>query len=383
MNTGADCHSANGRTDRPKIAVVRALQLGDLLCGVPALRALRAALPGSRIVLLGLPGALGFVKRFSFYLDGLLEFPGFPGLPERPFQPRKFPAFLAAAQAERFDLAIQMHGSGSLLNPFTELLGARSMAGFFLPGQYCPDPQRFLPYPEKEPEVRRLLKLMEFLGFPSRGEELEFPLREEDRRELEAIEEGTGLGNREYGCLHPGARSPARRWPPERFARIGDGLAAEGLVVVLTGSSEEAVLTRAVQEAMRAEAIDLAGRTSLGSLAAILSGSRILVSNDTGVSHLAAALHVASVVVFTASDPGRWAPLDRARHRPVHHPVAVETVLREVKEVLQARTAGFAAETAGRSGGGIAPAPGSLGEVEENRIAMDRGVSPPCVHCES
>src|SRR5690348_4262918 len=100
-----------GAESPKRIIILRALKLGDLLVAVPAFRALRAAWPSSEIVLLGLPWARSFVARYACYLDGFRELPGFPGLPEVEPQIGRIPAFLAAMQAERFDLAIQLHGN--------------------------------------------------------------------------------------------------------------------------------------------------------------------------------------------------------------------------------------------------------------------------------
>jgi ADP-heptose:LPS heptosyltransferase len=100
-----------------KIAILRALQLGDLLCSVPAFRALRRGLPEAHITLVGLPWASSFVSRFQHYIDSFIEFPGFPGFPEQAQQVERIPGFLAGMQAGNFDLAIQMQGSGNISNP--------------------------------------------------------------------------------------------------------------------------------------------------------------------------------------------------------------------------------------------------------------------------
>jgi ADP-heptose:LPS heptosyltransferase len=297
-----------------EIAVFRALQLGDLLCVVPALRALRAAAPQARFTLVGLPWAESFVQRFHCYLDELLVFPGFPGLPESAPQLEKLPEFFSNAQARSFDLAIQLHGSGGLSNPLMVALGAKRNAGFHAEGQYCPEPALFTQWVGQEHEALRYVRLMEFLGAPSQGTHLEFPLADEDYHSLSAAWPEWPQSD-DYVCIHPGARLPSRRWPPERFAYVADGLADNGLGIVLTGSDSERDIIDAVRGAMRAPSLDLSGRTTLGGLAAVAARARLVVCNDTGMSHVAAGVGTPSVVVSSGADPHRWAPLNAARHR--------------------------------------------------------------------
>ncbi|HLJ97677.1 MAG TPA: glycosyltransferase family 9 protein [Gemmataceae bacterium] len=321
-----------------RVAVFRALQLGDLLCTIPAWRALRMALPQAEIMLVGLASARSLAARFAHYLDEFCEFPGYPGLPEQAPRGGDFPAFLTFMQAKQFDLVLQMHGNGTITNPLIGLFGARFAAGFFVPGGYCPDAQRFLPYPIHEPEIWRHLRLLEFLGIPLQGHELEFPLREEDKEQLHALAEAEQLSRQGYVCIHAGARAPARRWPPEHFAAVADGLASRGFCTVLTGTAEEACVTRAVRDAMAAPVLDLTGKTNLGTLAALLDEAHVLICNDTGVSHLAAALRIPSVVIFHGiSELQGWPPLNRQLHRVLCRipSVTPDEVLAEVDDLLR------------------------------------------------
>jgi ADP-heptose:LPS heptosyltransferase len=296
------------------ITVVRALNLGDLLCAVPSLRALRHRFPDARITLLGLPWARTLVDRYHLYLDGHEVFPGFPGIPEAPFDPARTATFLESAQARPADLVVQLHGDGTSINAFAGLLGGRSIAGFVPPGltALADPPGVWIPYPSHGSEIHRLLALPAALGAPT-DDHLEFRVRADDVDELRAIA-GAELLDRPYAVVHAGSSTPLRRWPAARFAAVADRLFREGYAVFLTGTEAERGVVADVRDAMTETAIDVAGRTGLGAMAALVEGARILIANDTGVSHLAAAVGTPSVVVFSGSDPDRWAPLDSERH---------------------------------------------------------------------
>lgn len=301
-----------------RIAVVRALPgVGDLLCAVPGLAALRAAHPVADITLVGLPSAAWFVEAHPRLVDDLLPVVGVPGLPEVVPDAAEARRFHATAAARRFDLAVQVHGSGVTTNPLTTMLGARHQVGAARPDQWQP-PGTVVPYPDDVHEVLRVLAVTTAAGAPSVGTDLELPLTPASRAEARRLLGGPGQSHGPYVCLHPGASRPANRWPPERFAAVGDRLVSAGHRVVLTGSPAEGPVTAAVASAMTAPVVDLAGRTSVVTLAAVLAGARLVVSNDTGAAHVAAAVQAPGVVVFHAGgDPARWAPLDRTRHRVV------------------------------------------------------------------
>jgi ADP-heptose:LPS heptosyltransferase len=154
-------------------------------------------------------------------------------------------------KAARFDLAIQMHGAGEIANPLMVLMGAARNAGFYRPGRYCPDAQRYLEWREDEDDVQRWVRLVERLGAPPKGTFLEFPLEPEDWVEQRALH----LEN--YICFD------------QRYAKAGDALAAEGWNVV---------------------PISLAERRGLGGTAAVIAKARLVVSSDPATALLAAAV---------------------------------------------------------------------------------------------
>ena len=318
MRASLNANHRLGKSLPQKIVIIRSLPgLGDMLCFIPAIRALHEALPEAQITLIGLSKVAHVVERFRHYLNDWLEFPGYPGIPEVPLSPKKTILFLNQVQQLNFDLALQMHGNGSCINSFAFLLGAKLTAGFYPSGQPCPDQHHFLPYPDQEPEVWRHLKLMQFLGVPLQGEHLEFPIFQSDWQAFEELASVYHLRQDKYICIHPGASTIDKCWAPQKFAKVADVLATQGFQIVLTGSESEVQLTESVAQTMQFPTINLAGKTNLGTIAALLKRSRLLICNDTGISHLAAALQVGSVVIFSNSDPQRWAPLDPQRHQVV------------------------------------------------------------------
>jgi ADP-heptose:LPS heptosyltransferase len=305
-----------------KIAVFRALYLGDLLLAVPALRALRAGFPAAEITLIGLPWAAAFAHRFCRYVDRFVEFGGYPGIDEVAVDPRRSERFVSEQRAYGYDLVIQMQGSGRTSNPCALALGARMTAGYY-EGEPPPGLTFGAPYPDDQPEVLRNLGLARLLGCPHRGLYLEFPLRAKDREEAAAL---LAPHLRPLVGIHAGAHAPSRRWPAERFAVVADHLARHwDAQIVLTGGPGEEEIAQAVAAGTKlagraTPALNVAGRTSLSGLAALIERMDLFIANDTGPAHLADALGTPSVTIFGPADHRRWAPLAQTRHPIVRQP---------------------------------------------------------------
>jgi ADP-heptose:LPS heptosyltransferase len=296
------------------IAILRALQLGDLLCAVPAFRSLRKAFPDAHIVIMGLPWMKTFAARFHNYIDEFVWFPGFPGLPEQPFSPQESLRFLNDMAGRKFDLVLQMQGNGSIVNPLMELFGSRYTAGFYRKEDYSPG-RLFMPYPEGISEIHRHLKLIEHLGVAQNGEELEFPLTKEDEQEF--ANASMELEPHKYICVHAGSRGTWRQWPSAFFAQVADHCHEKGWEIVLTGTGEEIPVVNGVASQMKSVPKIAAGKTSLGAMGVLLKNAAGLISNCTGVSHVAAALKTKSVVISMDGEPERWAPLNTSLHTTI------------------------------------------------------------------
>lgn len=285
------------------VLVLRALGIGDLLVSVPALRGLRRAYPRDRIVLAA-PENLAQLVALTGAVDTLLPTPGLGALHWQ----------------GSIDLAVNLHGSGpeSITDLVTRnplLLATHQHTAFpELPGP---------PWRDDVHEVRRWCDLLAWHGIDS------------DPTSLGLAHPATQSPAPGAVVVHPGGKDPARRWPPDRFAEVARKW---GNQVVVTGNDAERPLAEAVaaQADLAPDAV-LAGKLGLAELAALVADARLVISNDTGVGHLATAYGTPSVVLFGPTHPSVWGPpADRRQHRPLWKPALSD---HSVAEVLAAADA--------------------------------------------
>ncbi len=147
---------------------------------------------------------------------------------------------------------------------------------------------------------------------------------EEERARASELLAGEGIGEGEpvVGICPGAARGPAKAWPTERFAAVCDRLAErQGGVFVLLGAGADAPAARRVAGKTAARTVDLAGKTSLRMLGAVAERCMMVVSNDSGAMHVAAATGTPVVGLFLSTDPERTGPRG-GRHQVVRAVVA-------------------------------------------------------------
>jgi len=325
-----------------KLAVFRGLYLGDLVAAAPALRSLRRGYPRAEITLVSLSWAGALAPHLEDLVDRLLPYPGAPGL-DGTGTAEELEEFLTRARAERFDLAVNMHGRGPVSTRLVARFGATRTASFVgEKGGDVPGLDVEIPWDAEAHESRKLLLLAnEAGGIPTvayDSSEPELCVREKDERRARALL--PVRPRKPLALVHPGASVSEKRWPGEAYGRVADGLVRRGYGVAVTGSAGEKELTRLVSEAAPGS-LDLGGETDLSTLIALVARASVVVSNDTGPAHLAYALRTPSVTLFGPStDAGRWGPLDGEQHTViVGDPISsipVEDVLRGV-EALDTR----------------------------------------------
>lgn len=264
------------------ILVLRALGLGDLATAVPAIRGLRTACPAEP---LSLAAPAGLTPLISL-IGGVSSVVDLPGL-DAPLPPGLHPS-----------IAVNLHGCGPQSHRLLQSLSPAKLWAFAnAEAGHLDGPE----WTGEEHEVARWCRLLSSYGVHADQQELglAIPRIEVPRR---------------MTIIHPGAKSGTRRWPPERFAAVARALRADGHTIVVTGAADERAAAVRV-----AEAAGLDGKavpyTEIDELAALVAHARLVISGDTGISHLATAYGTPSVTLFGPMSPARWGPPDRPYHR--------------------------------------------------------------------
>jgi ADP-heptose:LPS heptosyltransferase len=297
-----------------KIAVLRANALGDFVFGLPALAALRAAYPHAELVLLCAGWIADFVNRRPGPVTRAVATPPFRGVGAPPDGAEDKAAqarFLAAMRAEGFDLAVQLHGGGRHSNPLVKAMGARVSVG--LRAADAPPLDRTVPYDYYQREVLRYLEVVALAGAPPVTVTPRLAVTADDLAEAALVVPEDG---RRLAVIHPGVGDERRRWPEAKFAQVGRALAERGMGLVLTGAPQERPICAQVARLIGAGAVENAcARLSLSGLAGLLSRSSLVVSNDTGPLHVAAAVGAATVGVYWCGNVINAGPMEQARSR--------------------------------------------------------------------
>jgi ADP-heptose:LPS heptosyltransferase len=300
--------------DVHKIALLRANSLGDFIFMLPAAAALRRTYPKAEIVYLAREWHIAFLKDRPSPFDRVIAVPkggiGDEKVAERP----PMDDFFERMVAEKFDLALQMHGGGRNSNPFLLRLGARVTAGARTPD--APLLDRWIPYIYFQLEYLRYLEIASLVGAIPVELEPKIELTQNDLAESFAV---VPENKQPLILIHPGASDPTRYWPIEKFARVADILAQQGYQIAVTGTSFERALVEGVISAMREgeTALNLCGKLSLNGLTGLLARSALLISNDTGPAHLAGALGTPVVILYWVSNLITAGPITRLKNRPL------------------------------------------------------------------
>jgi ADP-heptose:LPS heptosyltransferase len=265
------------------VVALRALGLGDLCTAIPALRGLRRATSPARLTL-ATPASLHPLADLAGVAD---DFVAVAGLAE------PLPVTVHGAV-----LAVNLHGRGPESTRRLRATRPQRLVSYRPVGGTPPvstPTERFEPWNAYDHDTERWSALVETAT--------QQPVDRLDR----VIRTATPPAD--HVVVHPGASSRARRWPLDRFAAVIDALQERGHRVVVTGSPGERALGDRLGR--RCPGVQVtSGTTGILDLVDLLAGARLVVSGDTGVAHLAAALRRPTVTLYGPTSPAQWGLAD-------------------------------------------------------------------------
>jgi lipopolysaccharide heptosyltransferase II len=288
--------------------------VGDAVLAIPAIKAVRERFSRAEITLLVRPWVAGLFTSAPFVDRVWSE--------EKPTGPAEWIRITRDIRVRKFDVALLLPNSfESALMIF--LGGIPRRIG------YATDARRWMltnaiaPRRGRQHQVQYYLELVKSLSASVDVPSIEVHATVEERRGARTLLNAEGIPcDRRFMVLNPGAAyGSAKRWHVDRFADVADTLAHElQLQVALIGSESEQPIAEQIRSRMKSPAAILTGRTSLETLIGVLAESSLMITNDSGPMHIAAALGVPTVAVFGSTDErvtGPWGPRTRIVKNPV------------------------------------------------------------------
>jgi len=284
-----------------KILVRSTNWIGDAVMTTPALGTLRAAFPNAEIVLVANPVVSELLSPHPS-LDRVVVYD--KKGPHRGV--RGLIGFSRSLAQERFDLAILLqHAIEAAIMAVLAGIGRR--AGFGTDGRrllltHCVPMNCAI---REIHHARRDLYLLEKLGIPTSDAGLSLFCTDREKDWARRV-----LGGAGWVAINPGAAfGSAKRWYPERFAAVAEALASKyGFRVLLVGGAGETQIGAQIKDTMRSSPLDLTGKTSVRQLMALLSEMDLVVTNDSGPMHIAAAFERPTVALFGPTDHHTTSP---------------------------------------------------------------------------
>ena len=299
-----------------RVLVIRFGRIGDILVLTPALRALARAHAGAAIDVL----TTG---------DGVITLAGNPHVRDiLVLRARRLPRLLnrerarlvRELRARDYDAVFLFEGADRY-RALARDIRVPIIYGFARDGEPA-GATRVRRTPDRH-EGLRFLDVLALAGIPHAGVHYDFHVDDDARARAHALLDEAGvLQDCPIAGIHAGhfqrrvrrGKPHAKTWPAERYAEVVRRLEARGFTVVLTGGDGERALNRRIVERAGGGAIDLAGRTDLRTLAALIQRCAVFLAPDTGPAHLAAAVGTPLVALFGPKAPHIMGPLgDDAR----------------------------------------------------------------------
>ena len=324
--------SGNKQIDKSKIKriLVRATNwVGDVVMTAPALEAVGENFPDSTLTVLSRPWVIPLLENHPA-VDRVLPLRKGKG---RLADLAEIIRVAALIRKQRFDLAILFQ------NAFEAALLA-SLGGVKFRVGYNTDGRRFLLSHAvirndeiiKLHQVEYYLSILRAMGWEAETKDPGLFVAQKDTESVRSLLSSKGIEAEDFLlALSPGAVfGPAKRWPPDRFAAIGDRAAERwGAKVIVLGSEGEKDICETLCRSMKHDPLNLCGMTTLGEAMALIKRCHFFVTNDSGLMHVAAALNVPMVAIFGSTDPVATGPRSR-RARIVRHPADCAPCLKPV-----------------------------------------------------